>query len=86
MKRYAVAYKRFPDDDSVFYEDNAICLFQQDEGTVEMLKQYYLVWIPVKKDPEATYIALEKAISKEVGRPCELVFTNYQPTVWRVKE
>ena len=66
-----------------FYNGNAICMFQQDEGTVEILRQHYLVYIPVKKDAGATYRALEKAISKEVGQRCELVFTNGQPTVWK---
>lgn len=84
MKRYAVAYKRFPDDDSVFYNGNAICLFQQDEGTVEHFREHYLVVIPVKKDAWETYRALERAISKVVGKSCELVMTNNAPTVWRV--
>jgi len=85
MTRYAVAYKRFPDDPSVFYNGNAVCLFQQDEGTVEHFREYLLVVIPVKKDAWDTYRALERAISKKIGEPCELVFTDYQPTIWRVK-
>lgn len=84
-KRYAVAYKRYPEDPMVFFNGNAICIFQQDEGTVELLKKYFLVCIPVKKDAEATYTALEKAISKEVGYPCELVFGRGEPTIWRKK-
>lgn len=85
--RYAVAYNRYPDDEGVFFNGNAICMFQQDEGTVEMLKQYYLVYIPItEKNHDNIYEELEKAISKEVGEPCELVFTHARPTIWRKKE
>ena len=83
--RYAVAYKRFEDDPMVFHKGNAICLFGQDEGTVEMLKQHYIAYIPEKKTAWDTYRALEKAIGKVVGKEVELVFTNYEPTVWKVK-
>ena len=74
----------------VFFNGNAICMFSQDKGTVEKLKQHYLVYIEEKKTPSATYTALEKAIEKvlqiESGKPqkVRLSFTQGQPTVWKV--
>ena len=84
-KRYAVAYKRFEDDASVFWNGNAICLFGQDEYCVERFKEHYIAYIPEKKDAYSTYRALEKAISKIVGKDIEIIFTNYEPTIWRIK-
>lgn len=39
QKRYAVAYKRFENDNSVFWKGNAICIFGQDSYTVERFKE-----------------------------------------------
>ena len=85
IKRYAVAYKRFENDDSVSFKGNAVCLFGQDEYCVERFKEHYIAYIPEKKDAFSTYRALEKAISTVVGKDVEIVFTNYEPTVWRIK-
>ena len=85
MKRYAVAYKRFPEDNSVFYKGNAICLFGQDEATVQHFKEHYIAIIPEKKTSWDTYRALEKMIEKVEGLPIQIVFTNYAPTIWKIK-
>ena len=85
IKRYAVAYRIFKDDNSVIWNGNAVCLFGQDEYCKERFKEHYIAYIPEKKDAYSTYRALEKAISKVVGKDVEIVFTNYEPTVWRIK-
>lgn len=82
--RYAVAYKRFEDDPMVFFEGNAICMFCQDKGTVEMLKKHYLVYISEKESADETYQALENAISKKIGERAKLKFTHGEPTVWKL--
>jgi len=85
-KRYAVAYKRFEDDDAVFWKGNAICLFGQGEYEKSIFMPHYIACIPEKKDEWTTYRALEKEISKVVGKEVEIVFTNHEPTVWRIKQ
>lgn len=85
-KRYAVAY--INDGDKITtHKENAICLFGQTNYELKLFGKYLIAHVPEQNGEDAiynTYRALEKAISKKVGKTIELVFTQNEPTIWKI--